>query len=31
MRLYHQEIDVMLFDIEQENWGSAGVLFFEKK
>ena len=27
----HQGIDVMLFDIEQENWGSAGVLFSEKK
>tara|TARA_B100000427_G_C15205837_1_gene462408 strand:+ start:115 stop:303 length:189 start_codon:yes stop_codon:yes gene_type:complete len=27
----HQGIDVMLFDIEQENWGSGGVLFSEKK
>ena len=27
----HQGIDVMLFDIEKENWGSGGVLFSEKK
>ena len=27
----HQGIDVMLFDIDQENWGSGGVLFSEKK
>jgi len=27
----HQGIDVMLFDIEQDNWGSGGVLFSEKK
>jgi len=27
----HQGIDVMLFDIEKDNWGSGGVLFSEKK
>ena len=27
----HQGIDVMLFDIEQDNWGFGGVLFSEKK
>ena len=27
----HQGIDVMLFDIEHENWGSGVVLFSEKK
>ena len=27
----HQGLDVILFDIEQDNWGFGGVLFSEKK
>ena len=27
----HKGIDVMIFDVEEDNWGSEGILFSDKK